>query len=211
MRIKWRGHASFLIELAGKELVTDPFDEELGYPLSPLTADIVTISHDHWDHNAPETIQGNPLIVKGSGVTEIDGITLRGVDSWHDAKEGRKRGPNTIFKISAEGIDLVHLGDLGHLLSAGQEEDIGAVDILLIPVGGEFTIDADQAVEVAARLQPKIVIPMHYATPHLSFELAPLEKFTAHYDQVVKKPCLEVNPGDWGTATKIVVLDYLCS
>jgi len=209
MKIWWRGHASFIIETEGKRLVTDPFDDKLGYPLKPLKADIVTVSHDHWDHNAVETIQGRPRVIRDIGITDIDGIRLEGFASFHDHKAGRKRGPNIIFKITAEGLNLVHLGDLGHSLDRAQIERIGYPDILLVPVGGTFTIDASEAQALVTELRPKIVIPMHFSTPHLSFSLAPLEWFTSYYDQVVKKPYLETSREEIGCLTRIIVLDYL--
>lgn len=209
MKIRWRGHASFIIETQNQTIVTDPFDKKVGYPLEPLAADLVTISHEHYDHNAPETLKGRPHLIKGSGLHELSGISIRGVASYHDHSNGRERGANTIFKISSEGVDLVHLGDLGHPLSARQMEEIGNVDILLVPVGGKFTIDAGEAVGVVNALQPKIVVPMHFSTPHLSFALAPVEEFISHYDQVIKKPRLEVNRDNLGTELRIIILDYL--
>ena len=211
MKIWWRGHASFIIETEGKRIVTDPFDDKLGYPRKSLKADIVTVSHDHWDHNAVDTIQGNPRVIGAIGVTDIDGIRLEGFPSFHDPKGGRKRGPNIIFKISTEGLSLVHLGDLGHALDRDQIEQIGQVDILLVPVGGTFTIDASQARALVTELRPKIVVPMHFSTPQLSFSLAPLERFTSYYDQVVKKPYLETSAEEVGSQTRVVVLDYLSS
>ena len=139
MQIRWRGHASFLIEAAGKRIITDPFNAELGYPLEPIAADLVTVSHDHWDHNAIETISGQPQIIRGTGAVRADGIQIVGIAAYHDRNRGRERGPNTIFKMTAEGLTVVHLGDLGHILSADQVKEIGAVDILLLPIGGKYT------------------------------------------------------------------------
>jgi L-ascorbate metabolism protein UlaG (beta-lactamase superfamily) len=209
VKIRWRGHASFLIETDGKRIVTDPFNAELGYPLTPLEADLVTVSHEHWDHNAVETIGGQPQVIRGTGAFTAGGIDFKGIATFHDRHQGRERGPNTVFKISAEGLKLVHLGDLGEMLSAEQVQEIGAVDILLLPVGGRYTIDAVEAIQVVKLLQPQIVIPMHFATPHLSFALAPLEEFTAHYDKIIKKPCLEVHLPDLAQGLKIIVLDYI--
>jgi L-ascorbate metabolism protein UlaG (beta-lactamase superfamily) len=209
VNIRWRGHASFIIETDGKSLVTDPFNEQLGYPLSPIVADIVTISHEHWDHNAVETISGQPQVCRGTGLTKLGNISIKGIASYHDNHQGRERGANTIFKISSEAINLVHLGDLGQLLSAQQVQEIGEVDILLLPVGGKFTINAEEAYQIVSLLQPKIVIPMHFATAHLSFVLAPLEEFATRYDQIIKKPSLEVHSTDLETDMKIIVLDYL--
>ncbi|MEQ8200595.1 MAG: MBL fold metallo-hydrolase [Syntrophomonadaceae bacterium] len=211
MKIWWRGHSSFIIQAEGKKIVTDPFEAKVGYPLKPLKADIVTVSHDHWDHNAVDTIQGRPHIVRNIGNTDIGGIKLQGIASFHDHKGGRERGPNIIFKITAEGLALVHLGDLGHPLDRAQVEQIGQVDILLVPVGGTYTIDAGEAAALVVALRPKIVIPMHFSTPHVSFTLAPLERFTSYYDQVIKKPYLETGAEDIGSQTRVIVLDYLSS
>jgi L-ascorbate metabolism protein UlaG (beta-lactamase superfamily) len=209
VKIRWRGHASFLIEAEGKKIVTDPFNAELGYPLAPLEADLVTVSHEHWDHNAVETIGGQPQVIRGPGASTVGGIDFKGIATFHDRSRGRERGPNTVFKIFAEGLNLVHLGDLGHILSTEQVREIGTVDILLLPVGGRYTLDAAEAIQVVNLLQPKIVIPMHFATPHLSFALAPLEEFTSHYDQIIKKPYLEVHSQELGQRLRIIVLEYL--
>ncbi|MDD3364375.1 MAG: MBL fold metallo-hydrolase [Syntrophomonas sp.] len=209
MKIKWRGHASFIIETRSKKIITDPFHEDYGYPLNPVPADIVTVSHEHRDHNAVETVAGQPRIIRGSGMVNMEGIIIKGIDSFHDMYQGRERGQNTIFKISADGINLVHLGDLGQLLSAGQVQEIGEVDILLLPIGGRYTIDAGEASQIVSLLQPRVVIPMHFGTPHLSFKLAPLEEFTARYDRIIKKPSLEFQTSDLGQEMKIIVLDYL--
>ncbi len=211
MKIWWRGHACFYIEAAGHKIVTDPYDVDLGYPLFRTRADIVTISHDHWDHNAVESVLGNPQVVEDTDIIEVAGVQIKGIASFHDAHGGRERGPNTIFRISAEGLALVHLGDLGHMLTERQIEEIGRVDVLLVPVGGIYTIDARQAVSVVSELQPKVVIPMHYNTLHLSFPLASVEEFTFHYDHIIKKPSLEIQAGQLAFPTRVIVLDYLSS
>ncbi len=209
MKIKWRGHASFLIEVGSKKIITDPFNESYGYPMNPVTANFVTVSHEHRDHNAVETVGGQPQIIRGCGTMTYDGIIIKGIGSFHDKHQGQERGQNTIFKISTEDINLVHLGDLGQLLSAGQVQEIGEVDILLLPIGGRYTIDAGEASQIVSLLQPRVVIPMHFGTPHLSLKLAPLEEFTARYDRIIKKPSLEIQASDLGTEMKIIVLDYL--
>jgi L-ascorbate metabolism protein UlaG (beta-lactamase superfamily) len=209
MKIVWRGHSSFIIDDNNKRIITDPMNAKYGYPQIPLTADIVTVSHEHLDHNAVETVGGNPLVIRGTGLWDVDGVIIKGIASHHDHRQGQERGHNTIFKISLAGIDLLHLGDLGELLSSEQLLEIGKVDIVFLPVGGRYTIDAAQACKVISLLRPKIVIPMHYQTAHLSFSLAPVEEFTTHYDHVIKKGHLEVQPSDLEGDTKIIVLDYL--
>lgn len=210
MKVQWLGHASFLIETGGRRIITDPFDEALGYPAYGQEADIVTVSHDHWDHNAASTVKGHPQIIRETGTFNIEEIQIKGIASFHDQLQGRQRGANIIYRLQSENISLVHLGDLGHLLHSEQLKELGQVNILLIPVGGTFTIDAGQALAAISQLKPAIVIPMHYNTPHLSFSLAPVESFTAQFDRVIKKPYLEVDAQDLTKEMKIVVLDYLC-
>jgi L-ascorbate metabolism protein UlaG (beta-lactamase superfamily) len=208
MKITWLGHASFLIESGDKKLITDPFDEQLGYPVYDEEADIATVSHGHWDHSAVDRLKGSPQVVKSAGDFEIDGFKITGFNAYHDQSEGRDRGSNTIYKIFAEGIALVHLGDLGHIPTAEQYARMGEVDLLMIPVGGVYTIDAEEAYQIVQAIKPGIVIPMHYNTPHLCFELAPLEQFTCKFNQVVKQPYLEINAENFSQPMEIIVLDY---
>lgn len=210
MLIKWLGHASFLILSRGITIITDPIDEKSGYPMFPRSADIVTISHQHWDHNAAECISGTPQVIEGAGQHQVDGVLIRGFNTYHDKQQGQERGLNTIFKFELEEINLVHLGDLGHVLNLEQVEKLGRTDILLLPVGGRYTVDAEEAGEIVKQLRPKLVIPMHFQTPHLSFSLAPLENFTFRYERIVKLPCLEIEAKDLNQEEpRIIVLDYL--
>lgn len=209
MKIKWKGHACFFIECSGKIIVTDPFADSYGYPPIRETADIVTISHDHNDHNAWQNLSGNPLVIKQVGDFNIGEISIKGVASYHDQKKGAQRGNNIIFRIKAEGITLAHLGDLGHILNPDQLEELGNIDILLLPVGGTYTIDAQQAKQVLEQISPGIVIPMHFKTPHVNLPITPVEAFISQFARVVKKPFLDVNGEDLQGETKVIVLDYL--
>jgi L-ascorbate metabolism protein UlaG (beta-lactamase superfamily) len=207
--IKWLGHASFLLESAGIKLLTDPFNAEIGYQPYKEKVDIVTVSHEHWDHNAVDTLSGNPRVIRETGLSTIDDINILGISSFHDTKQGRERGLNTIFKISSENLDIVHLGDLGHVLSDRQIVEIGNVDIILVPVGGRYTVDAEAAYEVVEQLQPNIIIPMHFLTAHVSLkELAPVEAFTAKFPRVIKKPFLEISKEALTWEARLIVLDY---
>ncbi len=208
MIINWLGHACFVIESSAGKIITDPFDSQLGYQQYRQPVDIATVSHQHWDHNAVQTLQGNPAVVSEAGQFEFGPLKITGVESFHDSHGGQQRGRNIIFKLMVEDLNLVHLGDLGHVLEPSQIEAIGPVDILLLPVGGVYTIDANQAKTVAEQLQPAVIIPMHYKTRHLSFELQPLEKFTGQFDKTVKKPSLKVTRSDLREAAGVVVLDY---
>ena len=178
MDIIYLGHSSFLLRGKQTTLVTDPYEEKYGLKLPKTEADIVTVSHDHADHSASNLVQGNPFVVKGPGEYEIKGVKIIGVDSFHDEKEGKDRGKNTIYNIQIDGINVCHLGDFGQKeLSSQQQEVIGNVDILLVPTGGNYTIDAQTATEIAALLETKIVIPMHYQDGQTGLQLDPVDKF----------------------------------
>ena len=168
MKIKFLGHATFLIASdAGLKIITDPYATEPGfldYGEINESADIVTVSHSHHDHNNVAAVKGSPEVVSRAGRSEVKGIVVRGVASAHDDSGGKQRGGNIIFCFEVDGIAVCHLGDLGHRLDDKQLEEIGRVDVLLVPVGGLYTIDAQVATEVCDQLQPGVVIPMHYKT-----------------------------------------------
>jgi L-ascorbate metabolism protein UlaG (beta-lactamase superfamily) len=181
MQIKWLGHSSFLFtDSKGRRLLTDPFDNSVGYPLFEGTCDVVTVSHQHFDHNYIEKVKDKAEIVTKVGFFNVCDIPITGIHSYHDDVEGAKRGENTIFIIEMDGYRVCHLGDLGHMLTSEDIEKLGRVDVLLIPVGGNFTIDGKQAAELAIKIEPHIIIPMHYKTPHLSFSLDGVETFLKH-------------------------------
>jgi L-ascorbate metabolism protein UlaG (beta-lactamase superfamily) len=180
MKVKWLGHASFLItSKGGTKIITDPYAVGGGIDYSPIreTADVVTVSHDHGDHNNVSAVQGKPEVVRGSGKKAAKGIQFKGIATSHDASQGTQRGSNTVFCFTVDDLKLCHLGDLGHVLSPGQVAEIGAVDILFVPVGGFFTIDAPVAGRVCDQLKPRITIPMHFKTPKCAYPIAGVEDF----------------------------------
>lgn len=183
MKIKWYGHSAFLITSdEGIKIIMDPYEPgafggQLSYGKIKDQADIVITSHDHGDHNYTKDLPGTPQIVKGSGSKTIKGISIKGIPTYHDLSKGSERGTNTVFTLKIDNIQLCHLGDLGHLLSDKELAEIGPVDILLIPVGGFFTIDPKEATQVAEQIKPKILIPMHFKTAKCGFPIAPVEDF----------------------------------
>ncbi|OQB74903.1 MAG: metal-dependent hydrolase [candidate division TA06 bacterium ADurb.Bin131] len=180
MNIRWLGHSCFLITSGnGMRILTDPFDKTVGYEIPAVEADIVLISHEHFDHNAVNLVKGNPEVVRKPGEYKIKGIDIKGISSFHDATEGSKRGHNTIFVFKVDNICVSHLGDLGHILQPEHIKDIGYVDILLIPVGGFYTIDSEQATRVVQQINPKIIIPMHYKTSAINIPIESVDKFLA--------------------------------
>ena len=179
MKLTYLAHSTFLIENdSGARLITDPVDKGSGYDLNGVRADVVTVSHHHFDHDAvEEQITGDPVVFDTVGAFAEKGFVIVGYPSFHDEVQGAKRGPNVLFKIEADGKTVVHLGDLGHDLDEDTIRELKNADAILIPVGGIFTIDAKQAAELAAKLEPKHVIPMHYKTKQLTFSIAPLDPF----------------------------------
>lgn len=163
MNIIWYGQSCFRIQSKDTTLITDPFDKKIGLKPPYGAANIVTISHDHYDHNNYGVIKGNPFIVDGVGEYEINKVIIKGIKSYHDNREGKERGANTIYTIEMESIAMCHLGDLGQeSLTDGQLEEMGQVDILFIPIGGVFTIDQKSADVIISQIEPRIIIPMHY-------------------------------------------------
>ncbi len=181
MTISWLGHSCFRLQDKigpdGVSVVCDPFDKETGLKVPNCEADIVTVSHAHQDHNNVGALRGKPLLIDSAGEYDIKGVYLEGIDSFHDDKEGALRGENIIFRIEIDDISIVHLGDLGTTLNEAQLEKLSGTDVLLIPVGGKYTIDAKQAVEVIAQIEPRIVIPMHYKVEGLKIDVEPVDKF----------------------------------
>ena len=183
MRLTYYGHSSFLVETAdGTRVILDPYrsgsyDGALRYAPIDETADMVIVTHEHADHDATDTIPGKPLVLVHPTSRTIDGLRITGVEVAHDEAGGSKRGRNTIVVLDDGDIRLAHLGDLGHLLDKAAIEAIGRVDVLLVPVGGFFTIDEREAAAVVDSLDPRIVIPMHYKTDDVDFPIAPVDGF----------------------------------
>lgn len=183
VKLKWYGHASFLITADnGLKIITDPYepggyDGAIGYGEIPDTPDIVLCSHDHADHGYTKGLKGEFEVVNKSGVTVVKGIEFKGVEAYHDTEEGQQRGTIIIYTFAIDGVNICHLGDLGHEIDDALAEKIGDVDVLLIPVGGMFTINGNVADRVIEKINPKIVIPMHYKTDKCGFPLARIEEF----------------------------------
>lgn len=163
MKITHIAHSCFLIETQSDSIITDPFDSSIGYKMPQLTADIVTVSHGHYDHNYVDGVKGNPEVITTPDDHNVRGIDITGIQVFHDKEKGAKRGINNIYIFrNIEEMSVCHLGDLGHILTFDHLQAIGKIDVLMIPVGGYFTIEPDEAVYVAKQINPKIVIPMHY-------------------------------------------------
>ncbi len=183
MLIKWHGHACFEIR-NNLRVVIDPHDgRSIGLKPPRVTADIVLVTHDHFDHNAVRVVNGKFETITGEGNYTIDDIKIKGITAYHDEYHGAKRGKITMYKIEMNGVSFLHAGDLGHVLDSSQINEIGVVDILFIPVGGVYTVDAKKAYENVKLLNPKITVPMHYYVPGLSLRLAPVDEFLRFFSK----------------------------
>lgn len=216
MDIKYLGHSSFRIRGKSAAIVTDPFDKSMvGLPFPLVTADIVTVSHEHPDHNNVDAVKsrdeaGTVMTVRGPGEYEIHGVKIFGIHTFHDHETGASRGTNTMYRIEIDGMSILHCGDLGHVLTDAQLEEVGTIDVLLIPTGGTFTINEKEAAKVISQIEPSIVIPMHYkqAGMNASFNtLTPLDTFIAEMEkEPVREQKLVLTKDKIPLETTIVVL-----
>lgn len=210
MEIIWLGHSCFRIRGNTATIITDPYSSEIGYTLGKHTANIVTVSHQHPGHYNIEGIGGTPKAVTGPGEYEISNVLIMGTATFHDNEQGVKRGKNTVYIMQVDEVSICHLGDLGHVLSAEQVEEIDRVDVLMIPVGGVSTINAAMAAEVVRQLEPNVIIPMHYKTKALKRELESVDDFLKEMGvkEINSQPKLSVTKANLPAGTHVFLLDY---
>jgi L-ascorbate metabolism protein UlaG (beta-lactamase superfamily) len=195
MKLRWLGHSAWLLTAAdGTKIVFDPFragayDGGIGYPPINETADVLLMSHTgHPDHGYAAAVRGKPQTFAVSGTHKVKGVTITGLDTFHDESKGKERGKNVVFTVEMDGLKITHFGDLGHELSDEQYDALKGTNVALIPVGGFFTIDAKTATRIVQRLKPNVAIPMHYKTPMCGFPIAPATDFTRGKSPVEQKP-----------------------
>ena len=210
MEITWLGHSCFRLKGKQATVITDPFSPGIGYTLGKVSAEIVTVSHQHPGHSYVQGVGGEPRVIKSPGEYEACGILTVGVHTHHDNEKGAQRGKNTAYVIDVDDVMICHLGDLGHVLTAEQVSDIDGVDVLLVPVGGVSTIDAIQAAQIVRHLEPKIVIPMHYKTESLKRDLETVDRFLKEMGvkEAIPQPKLLVNKNSLPLTLQVVVLSY---
>ena len=217
MKVKWNGHASFTITAAdGTVLVTDPYDPSgyggvLKYDPVSDKADAVLISHDHADHNYVQGLSGSPQVLKGSD--RVKDIQVKGIATHHDEANGSERGANTVFVFTVDGVNICFMGDLGHQHSSEQIKAVGAVYLLLIPVGGTFTVNAEGAAKVAEALGPRLVIPMHFKTDKCDLPIAEVDNFLSLMKNVknLEENELDLSPDKLPAAgLEVWVLNHAC-
>lgn len=210
MEIVWLGHSCFRIRGREATIVTDPCPPATGYAIGKPTADIVTISHRHGNHDYTKAVAGSPVVLDGPGEYEIHGAFITAVPTYHDDQKGSERGRNLAFIVEMEDIRVCHLGDLGHTPTAEQAEEMTGADILLVPVGGGTTIDGAKAAEVVSLLEARLVIPMHYRTEALKDGLDPPDRFLKEMEvtSLEPQPKLSINRSNIPSETQVVLLDY---
>lgn len=178
MVLTWYGQSCFKIQSGDLVIAIDPYNKEIGLTPPRFKADIIAVTHGHHDHNNVESMPEGAFVLNGPGDYEIKGVAVTGIPTFHDDKEGKERGANTAYVFDIEGIRVAHLGDFGEAkIRPETVDELGEIDILLIPVGGTYTIDAELAAEVANAIEPKVVIPMHYAIPSLKVKLDGVDTF----------------------------------
>lgn len=211
MDITYLGHASFKLKGKTASLVVDPYDSSVGPKFPKIEADIVAVTHQHFDHNSVTSVSGNPFVISGPGEYEVKGIEVVGVSSFHDNKQGEQRGTNTIYNFKIDKVNICHLGDLGQSsLSDQQVQEIGNVDVLLLPVGGYFTVDATEANKIASQLEPRIIIPMHFKEKETKIvELESVDKFLKEVgkENLAAVSKLTITPDKFTDETQVVLLE----
>lgn len=208
MKIVYYGHSCFLLETnAGTRIVTDPYTR-IGYELPPLRADFVTCSHFHYDHNFVQGVQGVREVIASPGSCERGGVLITGIPTSHDDMDGALHGENTVYRFEADGMTVCHLGDIGEPLSPRLIERIGKVDVLLVPVGGTYTVDARGALEYVDAIAPAAAVPMHYNAFGCTVDISPVSAFVR---AAGKERCVEAHspvlPDLGAVRGKIVILE----
>ncbi len=211
MEITWLGHACFRLKGKDSAVVMDPCPRSTGYKIGRQQAQVVTISHHHETHSYLDAVSGAPKVLDAPGEYEIGGVLLTGVRTYHDAKRGGERGANTAFVVEMDEVRVCHLGDIGHVPTEEQVERLSDIDVLLIPVGGDSTIDAATAAEIVSQLEPKVVVPMHYATDATGLTaLAPVDVFVKQMgiSAPAAQPKLNLTRSNLPFQTQVMLLEY---
>lgn len=212
MEITWLGQSCFRIQGKETTIVIDPYDPKLGLKLpKKLSADLLLVTHDHYDHNYIKGVSGNPYIINTPGEYEVEGVLVTGIELFHDKKQGADRGKTTAFIVELDGITICHLGDVGQDLSDSEVEKLGDIDILMIPTGGVYTINAEEAAKIIGEIEPKITIPMHYKLPCLAEPLDSVKKFTEKVKaKTEKNDVLKVKENTLPQERSVSVLKAYC-
>lgn len=209
MDVTWLGHGCFRLRGRNAAVVTDPYPPAIGLKLARMDADLVTVSHEHENHSYTQVVRDGAYEIHGPGEYEVAGVSVIGVPTFHDAEKGSKHGRNTVYLIEIDDVRICHLGDLGHKLEDAEAEAVASPDVLLVPVGGLTAMNAAQAAEVVRQLEPRYVVPMHFAIPGLKLQLDPIDRFLKEMGVTTAEPqpklAVQKSSGEYDT--RVVVLE----
>jgi L-ascorbate metabolism protein UlaG (beta-lactamase superfamily) len=186
--VTWLGHGCFRLRGRGAAVVTDPYPPVIGLKLGRMDAEVVTVSHDHDNHSYTQVVRDPTYVIRGPGEYEVAEVSVIGVPTYHDAEKGARLGRNTVYLIEIDDVRVCHLGDLGHKLDDVEAEAVASPDVLLVPVGGHMAMNGAQAAEVVRQLEPRYVVPMHYAIPGLKLQLDPIDRFLKEMGVTASEP-----------------------
>ena len=210
MDVTWLGHGCFRLRGRSAAVVTDPYPPAIGLKLGRMDAEVLTISHEHDNHSYAQVVRDGAYEIRGPGEYEVAGVSVIGVPTYHDAEKGAKHGRNTVYLIEIDDVRICHLGDLGHKLEDAEAEAVASPDVLLVPVGGRDAMNGAQAAEVVRQLEPRYVVPMHYAIPGLKLELDPIDRFLKEMGVTTSEPQPKLSVQKSSVSeyeTKVVVLE----
>ena len=210
MDVTWLGHGCFRLRGRAAAVVTDPYPPAIGLKLSRMDAEVVTVSHDHDNHSYTQVVRDGAYEIRGPGEYEVAGVSVIGVPTYHDSEKGAKQGRNTVYLIEIDDVRVCHLGDLGHKLGDVEAETVASPDVLLVPVGGQTAMNGAQAAEVVRQLEPRYVVPMHYAIPGLKLQLDPIDRFLKEMGVTSSEPQAKLAVQKSSVTeyeTKVVVLE----
>jgi L-ascorbate metabolism protein UlaG (beta-lactamase superfamily) len=208
--VTWLGHGCFRLRGRNAAVVTDPYPPAIGLKLGRMDAEVVTVSHDHDNHSYTQVVRDGAYEIRGPGEYEVAGVSVIGVSTFHDSEKGAKHGRNTVYLIEIDDVRVCHLGDLGHKLDDAEAEAVASPDVLLVPVGGQTAINGAQAAEVVRQLEPRYVVPMHYAIPGLKLQLDPIDRFLKEMGVTASEPQPKLSVQRSSVSeyeTKVVVLE----
>lgn len=209
MKIKYYGQSCFSLGIEnGPVIITDPFDETVTYPPCTAECDIALVSHDHFDHNHTQSLSGKFETVRTSGEHVFGDVKITGVDTWHDPEGGRLRGDNRIYIIEAEGLRIGHMGDMGHMPDPQQRSALTGLDVLMIPVGGFFTIDTAQAEEIIRDVKPRVAIAMHFLTPEYEIPISTPDAFEQDMQAARMSREIEITRDNIGAMPSAIIMAY---
>lgn len=211
MELTWLGHSCVRIRGRDAVVIMDPCPKDTGYNIGKPPADVVTVSHDHPAHNNVAAVSGSPRVIAGPGEYEVSGVLIAGVRTFHDGTGGAERGKNTAYLVEIDGVRICHLGDIGHVPTREQIEQLSGADILLVPVGGGSTIDSTAAARTVSLLEPHVAVPIHYQTPsYKGEELAGVDRFLKEMGlkEIEPQSKIAANRGGLTGELRTIVLDY---